>query len=162
MKGQRGFTLIEVLLAATLMTIIIGAGFSLHWAGVKAWNLGDNRIEVQQNVRIVMDSLDRNIRRSYKTTVNISGSNVLINIFQEDKEILYKLDKTNGQFGTGPTNNPIANFISDIKMLNSSGDIIVEVNSGERATIIVTGTKNGFTFTQEFLVSPRGIKKEGS
>lgn len=162
MKGQRGFTLIEVLLAATLMTIIIGAGFSLHWAGVKAWNLGDNRIEVQQNVRIVLDSLDRNMRRSYKTTVNTSGPNIVINIFLEDKEVLYKLDKTNGQFGTGPTNNPIANYISDIKLINNSGDDIGEINSGEGVTIIVTGMRNGFTFTQELMVSPRGIKKEGS
>ena len=54
---QRGFTLVEVLLAITILSLIITAVYSTWSASLLAWRRGGDASAVFQRQRIVMDTL---------------------------------------------------------------------------------------------------------
>ena len=54
---RRGFTLVEVLLAVTILSLVIVAVYSTWSAALMAWRRGGDASDVFQRQRIVMDSL---------------------------------------------------------------------------------------------------------
>jgi type IV pilus assembly protein PilW len=59
---QKGITLIELLVALAILGIVIGAVYRLFIAQTKAYNIQDQVVEVQQNVRGAMEILLRDLR----------------------------------------------------------------------------------------------------
>lgn len=57
-----GFTLVEVLAALLLYTVLIGSVFSLYLFGVNAYQTGAARLDLQQNVRLAVDFISRELR----------------------------------------------------------------------------------------------------
>jgi len=64
MKDESGFTLIEVLVAALIVVMLFTASFTILESGMRSWLRGEDRADRQQNVRIVMDRLTREIRQA--------------------------------------------------------------------------------------------------
>src|SRR5947207_14821529 len=56
-RTQAGFTLVEVLLAVTILGILIAAVYSTWSAALNGWRRGTDASEVFQRQRIVMDTL---------------------------------------------------------------------------------------------------------
>jgi prepilin-type N-terminal cleavage/methylation domain-containing protein len=56
-RRRRGFTLVEVMLAVTILGLIITAVYSTWSAALMAWRRGGDASEVFQRQRIVMDTL---------------------------------------------------------------------------------------------------------
>ncbi len=61
-KAEHGFTLIELLVAATLMGMVLMTVFSIYSFGLRAFEKGNQKIDLQQNVRIAADMIFREIR----------------------------------------------------------------------------------------------------
>jgi prepilin-type N-terminal cleavage/methylation domain-containing protein len=59
---QRGFTLTELLIVIAILGMMLGALFTLQQQGQVAYMIGSARVEVQQNGRIALDMLAREIR----------------------------------------------------------------------------------------------------
>ena len=57
--GSRGFTLLELLISLTLLSVIAVLVFGALRLGVRAWEKGEATIETRQRERIVMDLLQR-------------------------------------------------------------------------------------------------------
>jgi prepilin-type N-terminal cleavage/methylation domain-containing protein len=55
--ARRGFTLVEVLLAVTILGLVVTAVYSTWSAALMAWRRGSDASEVFQRQRIVMDAL---------------------------------------------------------------------------------------------------------
>ncbi len=55
--ARRGFTLVEVLLAVTILSLVVTAVYSTWSAALLAWRRGTDASEVFQRQRIVMDTL---------------------------------------------------------------------------------------------------------
>jgi type IV pilus assembly protein PilW len=62
--GQQGVTLIELMVGALVATIIIAAGFAVLTSSSKALTTNEQTIETQQNVRVAMEFLFRDIRQA--------------------------------------------------------------------------------------------------
>lgn len=58
---RRGFTLIEVILAATIFLITAGALFVTFRTGIRAWRAGHAASEVFQTVRVAQDVINRDL-----------------------------------------------------------------------------------------------------
>ena len=56
-KARRGFTLIEVLLAVTILSLVITAVYSTWSVSLTAWRRGSDASDVFQRQRVVMDTL---------------------------------------------------------------------------------------------------------
>ncbi len=75
---QTGFTLLELIIAFALLsivTLIIGSGFSL---GRKAWEKGENVTQETQRIRILRDMIFREIKSAYPYKMKIEGKKVII------------------------------------------------------------------------------------
>jgi prepilin-type N-terminal cleavage/methylation domain-containing protein len=62
---RRGLTLIEVLVTAVLLSLILGAAYFVVDSTMLNWKKGDEQVDVQQNLRLAMDRLTRELRTSY-------------------------------------------------------------------------------------------------
>ena len=61
--GQQGVTLIELMIGALVATTIIAAGYAVLTSSSKAMTTNEQTVETQQNVRVAMEFLYRDIRR---------------------------------------------------------------------------------------------------
>ena len=68
---QRGFTLIELMIAAAVIAFLLAAAFGSMQLGINSSQLGTARAEAQQNVRVVLDQVIRDVRGAgFDPTVN--------------------------------------------------------------------------------------------
>jgi general secretion pathway protein J len=68
-QGARGFTLIEMLLAITIFSLVIGVIFSSFRLGGSAWNKGERDLELYQKIRAVTELMYREIRSCFPYTM---------------------------------------------------------------------------------------------
>jgi type IV pilus assembly protein PilW len=62
--GQQGVTLIELMVGALVATTVIAAGYAVLTSSSKALTTNEQTIETQQNVRVAMEFLFRDIRQA--------------------------------------------------------------------------------------------------
>lgn len=62
--GQQGVTLIELMIGAVVATTIIAAGYAVLTSSSKALTTNEQTVETQQNVRVAMEFLYRDIRQA--------------------------------------------------------------------------------------------------
>ena len=62
--GQQGVTLIELMIGAVVATTVIAAGYAVLTSSSKALTTNEQTIETQQNVRMAMEFLFRDIRQA--------------------------------------------------------------------------------------------------
>lgn len=62
MKSPKGFTLVEILIVVAMVGVIMGAVYSLYITTQRTSYTQDETVEVQQNLRIAMDSFTRDAR----------------------------------------------------------------------------------------------------
>ena len=62
--GQQGVTLVELMVGAVVATTVIAAGFAVLSSSDKALTTNEQTVETQQNVRVAMEFLFRDIRQA--------------------------------------------------------------------------------------------------
>jgi len=62
--GQQGMTLVELMIGAVVATTIIAAGYAVLTSSSKALTTNEQTVETQQNVRVAMEFLFRDIRQA--------------------------------------------------------------------------------------------------
>jgi len=78
LHNQRGFTLIEALLAITLTGLLMAGLFGLLSTSLKSWQQGRSGLEVQQTVRTAVDFMARDIAFAQKVVISPNGSTLTI------------------------------------------------------------------------------------
>jgi len=61
-KGQRGFTLLELLIVIALMAILWGVAYTMFYQSKKVFSLSNNKLEMYQYARIAMDEISRDLK----------------------------------------------------------------------------------------------------
>lgn len=64
MNKERGVTLVELMVAVALLSLIMVAFFTIFKGGTAAWKKGDIRTELVQNGRIALDRMASEIRQA--------------------------------------------------------------------------------------------------
>jgi len=117
LRIQRGLTLIEVLIGITLMLMLFSCMINLFSSSLHVWKMDKNHTNIQQNARIGMETMLREIR--YACTIHFNSTSSLtitkqngeINTFQlgggsHSKTLYVIIDKTKVDYG-GVSLNPI-------------------------------------------------------
>jgi len=61
-RRKTGFTLIELMLALVVLSIVMGATISMLRSQVRAFRVGGERLELTQNMRYAVSTVDRVLR----------------------------------------------------------------------------------------------------
>jgi prepilin-type N-terminal cleavage/methylation domain-containing protein len=62
MMNNRGFSLAELLVSLAVIGLVLGGIFALQQKGQETYLIGSNRVEAQQNARVALDLITRELR----------------------------------------------------------------------------------------------------
>lgn len=79
---RHGYTLVELAASMLIFSVLGIAAFSFYVQGVTAWHRIAGRIEVEENMRLAMDRMVREVREAYR--VSSSSSNTLVLVVGEN------------------------------------------------------------------------------
>lgn len=74
MRGQAGFTLLELLLVLGIFTLVFGSVFQIMQRGQMSWFIADAEVELQQQLRIGMDKITRELSQASSANLSINAA----------------------------------------------------------------------------------------
>lgn len=86
----RGFTFIELMVSITILGLVMAGVGGLLDNGLRDWNKGEVKAEAQQNLRLAMERITRDIRAASEVTSNSDGEKIEL-ILPGNKIIKYYL-----------------------------------------------------------------------
>jgi type II secretory pathway pseudopilin PulG len=162
---EKGFTLIEIVIALTLFIIILGGVSAILFSGLDSWTHGEEQIDVVQNMRIGLDKMVREIREAVditssgdtyiQFTVPIVDDNSL-DFTGSVKSMGYQYDSADQELErkvVGSTPQPVASRIKNITF-SYSGTPTKIVN-----ITMVGVSKDGQEITMESKVLLRSVSR---
>jgi len=73
---DKGFTLLELLIAMTIVTMLMVIIFSGFYLGMNSWKKGNERIDRQQRLRVILDQFEQDIHSIFFLKVKCSPDGV--------------------------------------------------------------------------------------
>lgn len=164
-KSSNGFTLIEMVVALGLSLVTVSAVYSLYVSELKAQFVREDRLEMQQQARVVMDVMNRELLMAGYDPRGVNSdmdlSNDFIGITYDPGRLMIKADlngngliadpnefitfvydaKTNTlRRNTGGGNQPFGENIESflVEYLDKEGDPTVESTNIRQVKITVT------------------------
>ena len=118
-RGQRGFTLAELLIVVAILGFMMGALFTLQRQGQLAYMIGSARVEVQQNARLALEMMTTEIRSAQAVTdaatcTGVAASAITVTDQNGANSIRYRLTGTDLERGTTAAPGAPAAFITVI------------------------------------------------
>ncbi len=103
LQNQRGFTLAELMVSAAVVGLVMAGVFVVQRGGQQAYLLGSNRVETQQNARVALDLITRELRSATSITTIASSPDICF-VDQYSQTIRYALSGTTlNRYDNGPT-----------------------------------------------------------
>lgn len=87
-SGKKGFTLLELLLSMTILSMIAVLAFGALRLGVRSWEKGEKTVETKQRVRIVLNLLQRQFASMDRTAME-GGTGKAFAFRGEDKTLSF-------------------------------------------------------------------------
>lgn len=103
LSDQRGFTAAELLVVTAIIGLMLAGIFVIQQQGAQDYLLGSRRVEVQQNARVALELMIRELRSAQSVTA-IPGAGDMTFVDENGATIQYQL--------AGTTLNRIANGLS--------------------------------------------------
>jgi len=75
-RDQRGFSLAELMVATAIMGLIMAGIFVFQVGGQRAYLFGSGRVETQQNARVALDLITRELRSATSITTLASATSI--------------------------------------------------------------------------------------
>jgi general secretion pathway protein J len=86
--AEKGFTLLELLISLTIVSIIVLLIFSALRIGIRAWEKGEKDIDFIQQKRIVREMLEKQLKSVVPYRINIKENNKDVLLFRGDESTL--------------------------------------------------------------------------
>lgn len=143
--AERGFTLVEVVVAVLIFSLVMGAALVLYQQGVFSWNREEARVDVQENLRIGLDRMSRELRSAvalYEATNNSIGFKSA-----DGKTVRYYHRDDVGQLmrEVDGGHNPVASYVTALRLAyyDADNNPTQNLENIRRVEITLTGRKGG-------------------
>ena len=130
MRDEKGFTLVELLVAMAVAGIAMTGIYSVYYSQQKSHTAQEEVAEMQQNLRAAMYFMAKDIRMA---GCNPTGTASAGFVTANSNDIRFTMD-THGQATTDAPNGTINND-EDIRYYLSGNDLIRETGDGSGATV---------------------------
>ncbi|MCF8009757.1 MAG: prepilin-type N-terminal cleavage/methylation domain-containing protein [Clostridiales bacterium] len=131
LKNQRGFTLIEVLASLTILVLLTAAALQVYQHGLLSWKEEEKVLNVQDNLRISMDRMAREIRQARSLDSSSSTSRVII-YDTGNQKIVYSIeDNTLYRKAGSSVKQPVAGSISCLSFEYGPGNLVTITAAGK-------------------------------
>jgi prepilin-type N-terminal cleavage/methylation domain-containing protein len=140
--NQRGFTLAELLVVTAVIGLVMAGVFVVQRGGQEAYLLGSNRVETQQNARVALDVMTRELRSAESITTVVAGGTDITFVDQSANTIRYCWSSTatgcvsSGQrkFLNRVVNGTTTALIGGVRALTITSYSAYDVSSGTYTT----------------------------
>ena len=69
-KNQKGFTLLELILAMSIVAIVVALGLGGVRLGITARDVGEQKVDIYQRLRIISEQLKQKLQSTYPVFVS--------------------------------------------------------------------------------------------
>jgi len=149
--NRQGFTLVELTLAVALLSIILTSFIAFYFWGLRVFNNGIARAELQQNVRIAADYISRELR--FAESLELAGAQK-VSYFKPQDGNRYVLKKKGREIVVliNGVENKVASDIAELslKMVPGKNLLVFEVvgndgrfNYGIKSSILLKNAGEG-------------------
>lgn len=128
LNNSRGFSIIELILALALTSIVICSVFMACLLGMRVWNSAENRLEVQQNIRIAMNTLSTEIRKADSFEIE-SGNRGIRLTYENGLVKAYRFHPASGEIRMYQSGTTVARHIKDCKFFYEKELIAVKITN---------------------------------
>lgn len=102
LRDQRGFSLAELLVVTAVLGFVMAAVIAIQQKGHEMYTYGTNRVEAQQNARVALEAMTRELRSAQQMVTLGSASNVTF-LDQNNVQVQYQLSGTDLNRTSGGT-----------------------------------------------------------
>ncbi|MDD4170487.1 MAG: prepilin-type N-terminal cleavage/methylation domain-containing protein [Desulfotomaculaceae bacterium] len=147
-RGERGFTLIELILSILLLNILLLVVWELFGQTVSLWKQGEHKVDMHDSLRISLDRMSRELRYTQGITASSNSTNLY---FKNDGGTAVRYYCSSYVLYRRVQNNVPQPLASDIESVGftyyDSAGIVVDVASQAAAVrqvkIAITAAKPG-------------------
>lgn len=130
MSGREGFTLVETIVSITIFCFVFSAVLFLQTSGLAFYVKVNNKVEVEENLRISLKKMSRNIREA-NGVYSVAGNPSKIGIRPQDGKNVYgyRYDATGREIeeSVGGTYLPIASYVTLLEFKYAQADRTVSI-----------------------------------
>ena len=114
MRNEKGLTLIELIVTLLIVSLLLGSIYGILQGTLRVWLHGSEKIDIQQNARIAMNTLESEIKRADRVNANSTATS--LNLIIDGQLVRYHLSGTQLLRATsGGGNNPVAYNLKEIR-----------------------------------------------
>lgn len=150
LHDQRGFSLSELLVVAAVLGLMLTGLVAVQMQGQQTYVIGAHRVEVQQNGRVALDLMIRELRSTQAITTLTSGTDVTF-VDENGVTLEYKLTGTTLNRSAAGVTTPLIGGVQSLTMTyysayNGSTNTGTTTTVPSQVTVIgiqlVTGTED--------------------
>jgi len=75
-RNEHGFTLAELLTAFAVLALVLAGVVMIYWGGLQAYVSGSHKTEAQQNARVALERMARQIRKTTTTLTTATATSI--------------------------------------------------------------------------------------
>ena len=147
-RDERGFTLTELLTVLAVLTLVLAAVVTIQQGALQAYVTGSNKTEVQQNARVALERMAREIRQTQTGLTAATATSLTLVDPNTGLAVIYAL---NGNTLTRTTNGVTDIMIGGVQALTfdyyllpgvappTVGRVDITIQTGSEDTVVAGG-----------------------
>jgi Tfp pilus assembly protein PilV len=147
MRGERGVSLLEVLVSMGIFSLLLFSLLNMYSLGARTYRHGATQMELQQNARIALYHMDRSFKAMDQFTI-IKGQSIEFFYAGNHRKYTYRLRMGELEYVVGTSVTKVAAHMVSLEFFQTSAGVI-------HVTVTTGGLGKEYVLTSA--VKPRNI-----